>query len=423
MYKKYILKPINGDSFEGIGFEGKRGKIDKYEYFPLLTPEEIKNCKIYLILKPLQFFYEVNTFSLPALSPEIVKLRLKDRINSLGFFTKPIEIFWKGLSKKDNLYQLCYLALESETIEKARLKLKEVAGAKLVCLSFLPITLAKGLPYNDEGLIVHKEQDSLWLVLVKDNLPFVVETSPIDEFLGINYNELLGRINFLKNLYYREYQREINNVFVTDKALAEGLSKQLEIKLIEEKYPEFWGVLYVDQEFNFIPEEERAVMEVLESNYKVSFLLFALSLPLLTLGITLNKINKSIEEEINRKESQIVENLNRFISEYPEEKLKAFRTYLEEKTQLESMIKPEEVLIYLVSATQGAYITNLEIKGGGNYTLSLTGEKKGRFEELTPFSQNLIKNLQNFIDIRENNIEYSVEEDKIIFHIKGNLRR
>ncbi|RUM87775.1 MAG: hypothetical protein DSZ24_05430, partial [Thermodesulfatator sp.] len=138
MYRNYILKPFTEATFEGIGFEGSPSKIKKYEYFPSLLLEELKHKNLYLLLKPSQFFYEIYQLTLPIYNPQILRIKLKERIDSLGYFTKPYYIFWKILEKRDTFYRLAYIAIEMEEIEKYRTRLKEIASARVFTLTFLP---------------------------------------------------------------------------------------------------------------------------------------------------------------------------------------------------------------------------------------------------------------------------------------------
>lgn len=425
MYKNYIIKPITDKVFEGIGFEGSPAKIKKHEYFSELVLEELKQKNIYLLLKPLRFYYEIYTLSLPVFNSEIVRLRLSERINNLGYFTRPFHVYWKVLEKKENLYTLAYLALENEEIERPSALIRELAQSKIYAITFLPFALAPHIPPEDKAsLILHREREGLWISVIKKGVPYYVEVYPVDEFLDINYSDLKNRLNFVKTLIFRDYREELEKIYATDENLIRELEKEgFSITKIQEDYPEFWGILKVDSAFNFVPEEEKVLREVMAFNSRASFFILFLGILLFFATAGLKKINSSMQREIQHKENLVQDSLNKLMTEYPQEKLKAFMVYIEEKERLEKGPRPEDILVKIIQASNNARITALTLKKEGNFTaFSLSGEKMASAEEITNFSQELLTKLALFANISENKFEYKREENKISFSLKGSLK-
>ena len=425
MYKYYIVKPLKEDLFEGLGIEGKPPHPRKFEYFPLLTPEELRGKRVFLILKTQQFFYESYGLNIPVYSEDIVRLRLTDRVNTAGYLTGTFSLYWKILKREGNFYELLYLALENNELLRLKNYLKGIAKSRLEGITFLPFALARVLEeVKEEALLIHQEKEGLWILICKEGLPLYIEFFQMDEFLGINFEELKGRLFFLKNLFYRDYGKELNKLFLFTKDLKEGLENSgFELILKEIEYPEFLFAPLVDTSFNLLPEEDRALKEVMEKNHKISYAIILLSLIFLLLGISLKKINSGIEKEILRKEAIITESINRFLSEYPEYKIRNFRIYLEEREKLIKNPAPEEVLLKIVKACEPVKLNSIQVKTVNNtYQINFSGEKSGNPEEIALFSHEFIKSLSSFMEIQKNRFDYSQEKNIITFDISGILK-
>ncbi len=425
MYKFYIVKPLKEDLFEGLGIEGKLPSPKKLEYFSVLTSEELKGKKVFLILKNPQFFYELYGLNLPVYSDEILKLRLTDRVNTTGYLTGPYYLYWKILKKEGNFYELSYLALENRELLRLKNLLKGVTKSKLEGISFLPFALARVFKdVKEESLLIHREKEGLWILIFKEGLPLYIEFFQVDELLGINFDELTGRLNFLKNLFYRDHSKELTRIYLFSEDLKEGLENSgFEVILQEIQFPEFLYAPLVEASFNLLPEEERAVKEVMEGNYKISYAFIGLALIFLLFSFFLKKVNSELEKEMSKKEALITESINRFLSEYPEDKIRNFRTYLEERERLIRNPSPERLLYNIVKACEGFKINSFEIKEGNNtYHISLSGEKSAYPQEANILTQELLKKLGSFMEIQQNQFDYFQEKNIIIFKISGKLK-
>lgn len=422
MFKNYIIKPVTEGVYEGLGFEGSFKKIKNFQYFPALTLEDLRKKRVFLVLNTPQFFYEIYGLNLPVYSEDIVRLRLTDRVNTMGFFRGPVSVFWKILKREDTFYQIAYLALESEEILKRKSQLKALSQAKIEGITFLPFSLAKALgSEKEEAFLIYSERGGLWIIIAKEGLPLNIEFLQVDELLGVNFDEVSARLNFLKNLYFRDYQRELKKIVLFQEELRERfLERGFEVEVKGLSYPELIFAPQVEASFNLLPEEERVLKEVLERNYQLSLGMLALSLVLFAGAFVLNRFNHGLEEQIQKKELLLRESINRLMSEYPEEKLRAFRNYLEERERLRKLPSPEALLVKIASSLSGARIKTFEVKEeGGALKFSLFGEKQGLPEEVSTFSQELLLKLGSFVDVKERQFEYSQEESKIIFKIGG----
>jgi len=346
-------------------------------------------------------------------------------VNTMGFFRGPVSFCWKILKKEDTFYQIAYLALESEEILKKKNQLKALSQAKIEGITFLPFPLAKALSSEkEEAFLIYRERGGIWIIIAKEGLPLSIEFLQVDELLGINFDEVSARLNFLKNLYYRDHQRELKKIVLFQEELREGLLERgFEVELKEFSYPELFFAPQVEASFNLLPEEERALKEVLERNYQLSLGMLALSLLLFAGGFLLNRLNHGLEEQIQKKELLLTESINRLMSEYPEERLRAFRSCLEERERLGKLPSPEALLVKIASSLSGARIKTFEVKEeGGAMKIYISGEKQSLPEEVSTFSQELLLRLDSFVEVKEKQFEYSQEESKIIFKIGGILK-
>jgi hypothetical protein len=421
----FVVKPVREDIFEGLKVEGKPQKPKKMEYFPTLTLEELRKRRVYLLFNFPQFFYEIYSLNLPVYNEEIVRLRLTDRVNTVGYLTQPFSLFWKILKKEGNFYELSYLAIENRSLFELKNKLKGLAQAKLEGIIFLPFALARALEEEkEEVFLLYKDVGGIWIIIAKESFPLNIEFFQIDELLGVNFDEILSRLNFLKNLYYRDRNKELTKVYLFQEELKIGLEKSdFELFYQEISHPDLLYAPLSDKAFNLLPENERVLKEVIEKNYKLAFGMLLLSLIFLASGFLIRKANSQLEREIQKKEFLLRESINRLLSEYPEPKVKNFINYLEERNKLLLRPQAEEVILKIIKACQKAKITNLEIKEANNlYQISLSGEKKGDPEEINSFSEELLKEISSFMNIQQNQFEYSEEKKMIIFSLSGNLK-
>lgn len=425
MYKKVIIKNVSEDKYEGILYEGKITKIKRYEFLPEISLSELKNKEVFLILKTNRFFFENYTITLPVYSPEIIKLKIKERINSLGYFGKEVNIYWKVVEKSDSQYRVCYLALERDFVENEIKKIKEIAGAKLQAVTFLPFSLIGSIPKDSvDKLVVHQEKDGLWLLIMSNGCLHYIEFFTVDEFLGINFDDLTKRISFLRNLYYRDTQKSINIIYTSDEHLLDMLkSLNVEIRKIESEYPEYFGISNLDWKFNFLPEEERALKKVLEVNLKISYGIFFASVILFILTLIVHRLNSEIEKKIKQQELMINDSLQRLFSQYPENKLKTYRLYLLERQKLIKIPNSDIILSQIITTFEGVKLNQFIVKKEGDkYFFLLQGEKIGTTSEAPLLAERISRRLSPNFEIKESRIDYFQAESKIIFEIKGTLR-
>ncbi|MGB9762309.1 MAG: hypothetical protein ACPLWD_07520, partial [Caldimicrobium thiodismutans] len=277
---------------------------------------------------------------------------------------------------------------------------------------------------KEEVFLLYKDVGGIWIIIAKESFPLNIEFFQIDELLGVNFDEILSRLNFLKNLYYRDRNKELTKVYLFQEELKIGLEKSdFELIYQEISHPDLLYAPLSDKAFNLLPENERVLKEVIEKNYKLAFGMLLLSLIFLASGFLIRKANSQLEREIQKKEFLLRESINRLLSEYPEPKVKNFINYLEERNKLLLRPQAEEVILKIIKACQKAKITNLEIKEANNlYQISLSGEKKGDPEEINSFSEELLKEISSFMNIQQNQFEYSEEKKMIIFSLSGNLK-
>lgn len=449
--KSFLIKPVGKDLFEGISFEGKPGKVKEVSYHAALTTEELKSSKIYLLLKPRTFFYEIYSLNLPILNPKVIKLRLTERVNTLGYFSKPIDFCWKVLERKGEHLKIAYLALDSDELNYYSNLFRETLRCKLERMVFLPLALAANFSGLEQtSFILHREREGIWLLATKQGLPLLIEFMPVDELIGPNFEEVGRRLSFIKNILLRDFQEDIKAFYTTSSEIKEGLEKLgLTVELFGESNPELWGILKVDGAFDFLPEEERIIKGVMEFNKKASYILLGLAVFFLMVGLTLRYFNHNLIKEIQHKEGLLQESLQKLLHDYPEAKIAAFLNYLEERKKLKSAPKPDELLISIIRAFNGTKITLLEIKRqsgppspqvapyaaqpnstpqpgsttqslpGFDYSFVVEGEKKASPQEINSFAQELNKNLSTFLRKFDTKFDFDYVKGKINFWVKG----
>lgn len=425
MFRKLIVKSKADGTYEGVAFEGGPSKIKNYEYFAVLTPEELRGKRIYLILKTARFFFETCTMQLPVITPEIIRLKLIDRVNTLAYFGKEVNIYWRVLEDRGAQVTLSYLALERDFVEKEILRLKAISGVRLEAVTFLPLSLSNAIPRDPtEKMVIHRERDGLWILVMTQNNVHFIEYLPIDELLGINPTELREKIAFIQNLVYRNTQQKIGVVLVTDPALVEMVvAENVEVRGIELAYPEYFGILSLQEEYNFLPPEERALKRVLETNEKISYVLVLFGLLIAISALAMFNINRKIEQEIKRKEIEINESLQRLFSQYPEGKLRAYRLYLEEKSKLEKYPQLRDIFLNVIKTLEETRIIDFSIKKEGDkYQVSIKFERTLPFVEIQSFTQKITLGLSSVMEIQESRVEYIGSENKLLFDIKGILK-
>lgn len=442
--KIFIIKPLSENTFEGIALERKKGKIENLTYYPTLTLEELKKKEIYLILKPLRFFYEVHTIFLPLFQPKVLRIRLQDRLNYLGYFAKPVDIFWKVISKEGEQYKVAYFAVEKEEIFTYLSKFKTLGSYKIESVTAIPFALSVYLDEKEDSILLHQEKEGVWIIAGVGKLPYIIDFFPVSYELGINWSELNSKINFVITLYYREYQREIKKIILTNFSASEELRlPNLEVLSLEEKYPEYVGVFSIDPAYNFLPEEEVALKEVLKKNYKVAKYFLAFSFLLWGGGLTLLGFNLNLKKDVGRLEALIQESIRNFMSQYPEEKVIAFKNYLEEKERLKNYPHLAELFVKLIKPFQDTVITEFEVKVSQSSSpsqnvsrddsrrsketsireqkleVAISGYKKASLNEVNSFNERLTKELANILEINGKQIDFSQEEGIINFKING----
>lgn len=427
MYRNFIIKPISENTYEGIGFIGSKNKIKKSEFFPLLTGEDLKGKKVYLLLKPSYFFYEFYKVSLPTIKKKavpyhIIKLHLQERIKNLGGFSEPFEIFWKIQNTKENIHELSYIAIPTSELLQHKNYLTKICHAQVKSIAFLPFTLLS-IHEEESFIIIHGEKDHLWLILVFNHIPLFIEVITIDELIGININELNSRINFLKNYFLREFQKEVNTLVLHKVDININDLRDMKVIIVEKEYVEYFNILNIDPDYNFIPPIERAITTVLENNYKISYFFYLLSCVFLFLSLSLNVMNKNITKEIEKKNQLIQESIQRLLAEYPQEKLQWLKIYLDERRDFTKQPHPYELFSKFVHALENTKVTSFEIKKQGNstYSVSLVGNLTIAQRDFNNFYQNFISTLSKFVKINNNKIFYSNEDNTVTFEIQGDL--
>jgi len=453
MHELYIVKPLEGGSFEGLGIKGSFKRFKEWEYYSGLTLEDLKGKKVFLVLSSPNFFYEIHSLPLPPggkaiLKPEIIKLRLKERANQTAYLTGMVEIYYRTLKKEEGFLEVAYLALDVKDLKSYKESLKLEAKAKVEGIVFLPFALAKALlDVKEAHFLVYAEKGGLWLLVVEGGFPLFIQYQPVDELLGINFSDVLSRLTFLQNLFLREYKKKVQKVILFQKELFEGLKeREFEVELKEVEFPEFIYAPKVEGEFNFLPHEEKAIKDVLEINAKLGLLNGLLAGFLFLGGAYLYKVNLDFEKEVKRKEANLSESVQRLLSEFPQEKIQAFMSYVQERDRYLKQPEPAKILVNLAETFDGAKITSLEINkvegqnvgpsgtqnrpqagaqpttGGASYQFTLTGELTGTSGSGGEKFKEIVLKLGKWAEIRENKLDFQQEKNIFIFKISGTLK-
>ena len=423
--KEYIIKPADSPGyFEGLALKGKPGKHLQYEYYPSLTQNELEGKTIYLILKPRSFYYEIYRVNLPVFNKQAMYLRLKDRIDSQGFLTGPYRLFWQVIDQEDTLYNVYVLAVPDNEISPIVAPLKAQAKTKIKFIAFLPFLLAR-LAEVEPQIIVHKEMEGIWLTLAEKSIPYFVEFIPVDEMVGINYTNLGSRISFFQRLYRSDTGKEANIITTTSEELKVGLeSAGFNNISVASNFNLYLTIFEISQQFNLLPEEELAILKVMELNKKIAYGMYGLSILLLIFFGTTWFFNKKIEKEIEKKEGILTQSINQLLSQYPQDMIKQFQNFLTLKKELEGYPKVSEIIYNLTNLDEDYSINELSIvRSGKDYQITLQFEKKIEPDRITDFHHSLLTKISDFTITNETNTRYNIENRVLNVYIKGIVKK
>ncbi len=424
-FKNFILTPIDGEHFEGLGFKKKRDGLE-YEYYPSIHVNEVKGANVYLLLTPKNFFMEVYQITLPVYTPEVVSLRLKERIDNQGFLTGPYKIFWHELEKRENFFKFFVLALPISEIDIYKELLKKVGEAKVRAIVFFPILLVLSLPEGHEStLVLHKEKGLIWLVVVSKGIPYYAEMIPIDEMIGVDYENLKRRINFYKSLYRSEAGEDIAKTLTTSAEVAENLKnlgEEVEV-FLESKEKIYEKVLRLPEKYNLLEEEEKVVHKVMAFNTKLSLVLFFLAVLVYSGSGAIWLWNKKLESNIINKERILEENLNNILNHYPPDKVAAFRKFMKKKNELESFPSPINIFTHFCNLEGGYKVEDLQIRREQNhYRLKLNLQKNLEGGAIAEEYQSLFFKLNRFLEITNSTSSYDMKNKIFTVQVEGYLK-
>jgi hypothetical protein len=419
-YKNYIIKPVAENAFEGIAFKGERD-FKEYSSFSL---EDLKGKHVYLILKPQNFRFEVFQMHIPVFKKQAITLQLKFRIDSQGFLTGPYKLFWKVIESLDSTYTIFSVAIPVGEVDPIIFSLKKRAKVKFRFIVFLPCVLAT-LAKDEPQIIVHREEEGIWLVLAEKSIPYYVEFIPVDKDIDLErFTTLTSRIDFIQKFYQGNTGKEVNSVLTTSSELKEHLEGILlrDVKSVED-FNLYLAVLEVSQRFNLVSEEELAVLTFIEKNKKYVLGMYFLTVVFFALFFGFWFLNKNIEKRVTQKIEMLNQSVNELLSQYPQEKIKELQNIISKKKEIQSYPQVSELLYKLATLDSDYAIDDLVIKQvGKDYQIKVLIEKKIEPENIISFYQGILGKMSSFVNITNSTKQYDSENKLLSLDIQGLLK-
>jgi len=267
----WIIKPLKEDLFEGFKFDKK---FKNFEFFPKIEPSQLKNQRVYLILEPQLFFIEI--LEVPGKIKEFIRLQAENRVKESGIFLSPPKTIYKILETLEVSSRIFVFSIEEKNINLYLEKLrKDQARVELITHKLLSTFcwLKKTFSHKDISfpiLLILLDPTGIWYLVISEKAPLYGKFLAVDEFIGISSQALLGDILTLRDYVYRFFREDLKGILLLGKERGkigkEELIEATKLPLInlnlssEQEaytYPEIFGAIELETEFNFLPYSEK----------------------------------------------------------------------------------------------------------------------------------------------------------------------
>ncbi len=277
-------------------------------------------------------------------------------------------------------------------------------------------------------LLVILDPSGIWYLAVSDEAPLYGKFSPVDEFIGISFQALLGDILTLKDYLYRFFREDLKGLILLgkerEKIEKEALIEATKLPLINldsstqqeaYTYPEIFGAIELEPEFNFLPYLEKIFLDQIKWVEKLTPLFLGLASLNFLLGIGFYKMNSNLEKKIDLELLSMRKFINEISYKLPEESLQKIKTYINLEKEKGASLKINEFLIWLSQIwDNNLFLKNLKIENIGNNTskILIDIEIKGDFLSTQKKTDELINNFGRHFKIESSNFDFLGKENK-----------
>ena len=425
----WIIRPLKENLFEGFKFYKK---FKNFEFLPEIELSQLKNQRVYLILEPRLFFAEI--VEIPGQIKEFIRIQAENRVKESGIFLSPPKTIHKILEILEVSSKVFVFGIEEkiintyfERLRKAQARVEIITHKLLSTFCWFKKTFAyKDISYPI--LLVILDPTGIWYLAVSDEAPLYGKFSPVDEFIGISFQALLGDILTLKDYLYRFFREDLKGLLVLGKERGkikeEELIEATKLPLINlsvstqqeaYNYPEIFGAIELEPEFNFLPYLEKIFLDQIKWVEKLTPLFLGLASLNFLLGIIFYKMNSNLEKKIELELLSMRKYINEISYKLPEESLQKIKTYINLEKEKRASLKINEFLIWLSQIwDNNLVLKNLKIENVGNNTskILIDIEIKGDFLSTQKKTDELINNFGRHFKIESSNFDFLGKENK-----------
>ncbi len=436
----WIIKPLKDEVFEGFQFDKK---FKNFKFFSEIKPSQLKNQKVYLILEPQHFFMEI--MDIPGKILDFIRIQAENRVKESGIFLSTPKTIYKILESFELSTKTFVFGMEEKIINRyLEILRKAQIRTEIVTHKLLSTFCWFKKEFTDKDillpiLIVILEKSGIWYLVVSEKSPLYGKFSAIDEFLGISSQALLEDISILKDYLYRFMREELKGIIFLGKErkkiMKEEFSEAIKLPLIEVEsfllpeiceYPEIFGAIELDPEFNFLPYTEKIFLNQIKWIEKSTpFLLGLTFLNILLAGI-FYKSNLELENKIKEELLSIRESINSISYKLPEKSLEKINTYINLEKERITNFNLNEFLIWLSQIWEKNFVLkNLKIENSSNntYKISIEIEIKGDFLFSQKKTDELIENFEKYFKIENSKFNFIEKENKADLSLNLSLIR
>ncbi|QER42615.1 hypothetical protein F1847_07630 [Thermodesulfobacterium sp. TA1] len=432
----WIIKPLKEDFFEGFKFDRQ---FKKFEFLPKIELSQIKKQKVYLILEPQIFF--ADYIEIPGKISEFIKVQAENRVKESGIFLSPPKTIYKVTETLEMSSKVFVFGIEEKLINNYLEKLRNVqARVEIITHKILSIFCWFQKQLYSESislpvLLVILDPNEVWYLVVYQKAPLYIKFSVLDEFIGISTQIISENILSLKDYVYKFFQEDIKGLFflgkernkINQEEIAEKTKLSLidlNLKTFEEaySYPEIFGAITLDQNFNFLPNLEKLFLTQINWIEKLTPVILGLTGINILLCLYFYKINSDLEKKI---EAEIL-NTNKVISEIaykiPESSLPKIKTYLSLEKEKTTSLKLDEFLLWLSQIwNENLILKNLKVDK--NNKIFIEVEIKGDMITTQKRTDELINHFKKHFKIEKSNLHFFGRENKGILNLEADLIR
>ena len=425
----WIVKPLKENLFEGFKFDKK---FKDFEFFPEIEISHLKNQRVYLILEPQLFFAE--NIEIPGQIREFIRIQADHRVRESGIFLSPPKAIYKILETLEVSSKVFVFGMEEKIINTYLERLRKAQARVEIITHKLLSTFCwfkKAFAYKEISypiLLVILDPAGIWYLATSEKAPLYGKFSPVDEFLGISSQALLGDILTLKDYLYRFFREDLKGLLLLGKE-REKIGKEelieatklplinIDVSIQQEAYtyPEIFGAIELEPEFNFLPYSEKVFLNQIKWIERLTPLFLGLASLNFLLGIGFYKMNSDLERKIELELLSVRKFINEISYKLPEESLQKIKTYISLEKERKLSLNLNEFLIWLSQIwDNNLVLKNLKIENVGNNTskILIDIEIKGDFLSTQKKTDELIKNFGRHFKIESSNFNFLGKENK-----------